>query len=193
MSNGPSCLALSLFLAANRGQLITLDFLPFYRSWGREGPGICHWHQRGRRPREAGRDHPESFSEGGAMLGSTGGWQGMQHSQVHPSGGGPVRCRRDLWWTSSAREPLYCGGLPATRSHQGQFGLALMLPRWSGVLQSHLGKIHGKSFCGERELSVTDWYSAIQYARFPQQLSHPRCVCSLFAILWWETFLYRLA
>lgn len=147
MSNGPS-LPCSLFsLAADRGHPLTLAFLPFFRSWGWEGPGICHWHQRGRRPGEAGCDDPEPFSEGGAMLGSTSGWQRMQHSQIHPSGRGAVCCRRDLWRTPSAGEPLHCGGLTATRSHQGQFGVALMFakydlefsgPTWDGYMESLL-------------------------------------------------------
>lgn len=168
-------------------QLITLACLPFYRSWGWKGPGICHRHQRGRRPGEAGCDHPEPFSEGGAMLGSTSGWQGMQHSQIHPSGGGAVCCRCDLWWTPSAREPLYCGGLTTTRSHQGRFGVALLLPLWFGVLWSYLGKIHGKSlwwiwalsgwliFCN----SVCQVLSTVE----PPSVH----VCCLFAIRW-ETF-----
>lgn len=76
------------------------------------------------------------------MPGSTSARQGEQYSQIHPSGGGTVCCRRHLWWTPSAWKPLYCGGLATTRSHQGQFGVALLLPDmiWSTTWERY-GKV----------------------------------------------------
>lgn len=118
LSKGSSFLCSQFLLL--KGSADHFGFFPFSRSRSWKGSGVFHWHQGCGRPGEAGHNDPEPLQEGCAMSGGARGGPGEQHGQVHPSGGGALRCRHDLWWTPRAREPLCRGGLTAAWSHQGQ-------------------------------------------------------------------------